>query len=78
MRAFAIALLAAALLAFTPLKVAFCARAGERTGAALGVFLHACGGDEARKEKGAYSRDPFGPSGLLFFSCACFSSRRTE
>ena len=38
MRAFAIALLAAALLAFTPLKVAFCARAGERTGAALGVF----------------------------------------
>lgn len=23
--------------------------------AALGVFLHACGGDEARKEKGAYS-----------------------
>ena len=38
MRAFAIVLLAAALLAFTPLKVAFCARAGERTGAALGVF----------------------------------------
>ena len=38
MRAFAIALLAAALLALTPLKVAFCARAGERTGAALGVF----------------------------------------
>ena len=23
--------------------------------AALGVFLHACGGDEARGEKGAYS-----------------------
>ena len=38
MRAFAIALLAAALLAFTPLTVAFCARVGERTGAALGVF----------------------------------------
>ena len=24
-------------------------------GAELGVFLHACGGDEARREKGAYS-----------------------
>ena len=38
MRAFAIALLAAALLALTPLKVAFCARAEEKAGAALGVF----------------------------------------
>ena len=31
-------LLAAALLALTPLKVAFCARAEEKAGAALGVF----------------------------------------
>ena len=38
MRAFVIALLAAALLALTPLKVAFCARAEEKAGAALGVF----------------------------------------
>ena len=38
MRAFAIALLAAALLALTPLKVAFCACAEEKAGAALGVF----------------------------------------
>lgn len=28
---------------------------GAFEGAAMGVFLHACGGDEARKEKGAYS-----------------------
>ena len=38
MRAFVIALLAAALWALTPLKVAFCARAEEKAGAALGVF----------------------------------------
>ncbi len=43
MRAFVIALFAAALLALTPLKVAFCARAGERPGAALGVFPFAGG-----------------------------------
>lgn len=30
-------------------------RMGAFEGAAMGVFLHACGGDEARKEKGAYS-----------------------
>lgn len=30
-------------------------RMGAFEGAALGVFIHACGGDEARKEKGAYS-----------------------
>ena len=28
---------------------------GAFEGAAMGVFLHACGGDEARKEKGVYS-----------------------
>ena len=43
MRTLAIALAAAALLLCAPLKVAFCARAGERVGAAVGLFPFAGG-----------------------------------
>ena len=43
MRTLVIALAAAALLLCAPLKVAFCARAGERVGAAVGLFPFAGG-----------------------------------